>query len=341
MKFAVLGMGRTGHAMAAYLMARGCSVTVWTRDPGKRSAIKAGGITVTGEIEGHFTPAVAETVQSALAEAGYILVMTTAEGHRPLAQQMRGALRPGQRILIFNCNWGAFEFWNILGQENQNTIIAETSGMLLMSQMEAPRSCYMKAVKEHIGIAAIPNTDSGLLCTELAGVFPQFYKAGNVLETSLNVTNPIIHAAVNLFNLSAIENGQDFFMYQDAATPLAVRLAETLDAERLAVMAKMGLHGVSCKDILNQAWRSTSESLLRILKDNKSYQRAKGANGVHHRHFTEDIPYGLMPVQALGKRFQVPTPAINTVIHCFELALDLRLADQMPDLSGLRIEDFL
>ena len=70
MKFAVLGMGRTGHAMAAYLMARGCSVTVWTRDPGKRSAIKAGGITVTGEIEGHFTPAVAETVQSALAEAG-------------------------------------------------------------------------------------------------------------------------------------------------------------------------------------------------------------------------------------------------------------------------------
>ena len=42
----------------------------------------------------------------------------------------------------------------------------------------------------------------------LAPVFPQLCPAANVLETSLNNSNPISHGPLALFNITRMENGQ-------------------------------------------------------------------------------------------------------------------------------------
>jgi len=56
MQFTILGMGRTGHTMACYLLSKGQKVKVWDRNKAKLNNIKQNGIQVTGVLEGHFNP---------------------------------------------------------------------------------------------------------------------------------------------------------------------------------------------------------------------------------------------------------------------------------------------
>ena len=61
--------------------------------------------------------------------------MTLASGHRDVARQMKGCLRPGQDILIFNGNWGAYEFYQELGNvwKSHQITIGETGSMLVLA----------------------------------------------------------------------------------------------------------------------------------------------------------------------------------------------------------------
>ena len=55
---AVIGAGNVGCALAADLGLRGVEVRLFNRSPGRLAAIRnAGGITVTGQIEGLAAPA--------------------------------------------------------------------------------------------------------------------------------------------------------------------------------------------------------------------------------------------------------------------------------------------
>ena len=55
---AVIGAGNVGCALAADLGLRGVEVRLFNRSPGRLAAIRdAGGITVTGQIEGFAAPA--------------------------------------------------------------------------------------------------------------------------------------------------------------------------------------------------------------------------------------------------------------------------------------------
>jgi len=337
MNITVLGLGRTGHTVTCYLMDRGARVTVWDRNPEKLAVIREKGINISGALTGAFSPQVEEDLGQAIAQAQYILIMTTAGGHLPVAKALRGLLRQGQRIIVFNANWGAAEFYSQLGEEaaRKDVVLAETAGMLLMSQSDEVGQCRLQAVKGRMGLACIPSTRCGELVEEISPLFPQFFPMDNVLATSLNATNPVIHTAVNLFNLAAIENGADYFMYRESTTPLGAQLAERIDAERLAVMAAVGVPGVSCLDALNTAWGSHWEDLFTLLRNTEGYRSAKGPDSFDHRHFTEDIPFGLIPVLRLGQANNVPTPAIELTVRCYSQLLGRDWFAMAPDTGSL------
>lgn len=324
MKFAVIGMGRTGHTMTCYLLNKGQEVIVWDRNKDKLALIEKKGITITGAIDKHFSPKVAFDIKQAVKDADYILVMTTADGHESVAKLLHGLLRLAQRILIFNCNWGAYVFFNELASEikKNNILVGETCGMLLMSPTASDGNCYLKAIKSKLQIATIPSNSCNKMIDELKDVFPQFYPGKNVIETSMSGANPIIHSAINMFNLSTIENGKDFLMYADASTQQSVKLAEKIDGERLTVMNALNITSDSVADNLSKAWGKKGMHLYNVLHETKSYKTAKGPNSFEHRHFTEDIPFGLVPISKIGKIKHIPTPTIDLVIKSYETFLD-------------------
>jgi len=341
MKFAILGMGRTGHTITSYLMNKGYQVSVWDRNSEKIKIICQKGVQIEGALEGHFQPVGCVCIEDALKEADYIMIMTTANGHNEIARRMEGNLHFGQRIIVFNCNWGAYEVYNILKDEiiEKNIIVGETGGMLLMSVLKEPGVCRLKSIKSKLSLATIPAKCCGLVLNELSEAFPQLYGVNDVLETSLNATNPVVHTPINLFNLSRIENGDDYLMYGDATTPYSVKYAEEIDRERLAVLHAMGISGTSCLDMLNDAWGSNYNNLYDILKNTKSYRTAKGPGSFLHRHITEDIPFGIIPIQKLGCIYNVETPYIDNLVKIYELCLDTSFRDQAPDFSTINVNE--
>ena len=292
---------------------------------------------VRGALEGHFPIHTESSLADAVADSKYILVMTTADGHKPVAERLRGLLQPGQRIIVFNCNWGAYEFDQVLHDElrEKQILVGETGGMLLLSNLSRTGECFLRSIKKKMSLAAIPAAESERLAAELRPVFPQFQPAASVFETSLNATNPILHAPLDLFSLARIDKGESYYLYADGATPVSVGYIEKIDAERMAVIRAMGIHGQSCLEIVNDAWSASYTDLLEGLLDVKAYKTSMGPPSTHYRHFTEDLPYGICPIQKLGRRYGVPTPYTDAILTIYALALDLDIAASAPDFSTL------
>lgn len=194
MKFAILGAGNTGKAYSAFLSHGGHQVLLYDRSQERLAPVQARGISATGVVEGRF-PVPVTTQLEDCGDSDVILVCTVAAGHRPLAAGLRGVLRPGQIILVTNCCWGAVEFDMELGAEaeRKGCPIGETGGQLILCSSPAPDAVYLKTVKKSMGLACVRPGDTAGVLERLAPVFPQLCPAANVLETSLNNSNPISH----------------------------------------------------------------------------------------------------------------------------------------------------
>lgn len=78
------------------------------------------------------------------------------------------------------------------------------------------------------------------------------------------------------------------------------------------------------------------------MHDNPGYQGISAPRTLHHRYITEDVPFSLVPIVELGKRFGVNVQTIETMIQlaCVVHGTDYhhrgRTLERMG-LTGLRI----
>lgn len=337
MKICILGMGKTGRAMVAYLARLGIEPVVWDRNSQKVADINARGFATDGVYTGVYTPKACADLSEALHGANYIFVMTVAQGHRTLAEQLAGKLEPNQKIIIFNGNYGAYEFHCLLHREaaEKNVVIGETGAMLLIANERAEGLCYIKSVKSSATFATIPSAKAPEICAELAHVLPQLEPADNVIETSLNNSNTVLHVPIVLFNITRIENGESFLFYDTATTRSTVAFAESVDAERCALLRAMGFRSKSCLEIINSFWPDKYPTLYEAIKNNKTYMSGIGPTSLDHVYLQEDIPYGIAPIAILGKRLGVPTPATDTMLSCFFYLHGIDYRAKAPDFSAL------
>lgn len=337
MNFAVLGIGKAGQAMTAHLMQLGHRVTMWDRKQEKADVIAAQGIQITGILEGHFTPEATTSIKDAISDAQYILVTTHAAGHKPVAERLCGHLKANQRIVIFNGNWGAIEFHSILQDElfEKNILLTETGGMILLADSPQTGTSHLRKIKNSMTIAGIPTAGAATVATELHDVFPGLVAAANVLETSINNANPILHAIISLFNISRMENGEQYRFYADAASKSVLDFVAAADAERVCIAQAIGVQGEPVVDILNSFWSDQHDNLFDVIKKNDNYMRSKGPTSMDYRYLTEDVPFGLAPLVLLGRRYQVSIPHLEAVVNLFSLLLKQDFINLAPDLSRL------
>lgn len=317
MRCTILGMGRTGHSTACYLMDRGQEVVCWDRDAEKLSMIERDGIVITGALDGTYRPCCEPVFDKAIAGADYIFVNTVASGHKDIAHRCAGRLEFGQRILIFNSNWGVLEFRQILGPEldAKGIILAETGGMHLMTDLPAAGHCVLKKIKKSLGVSAFPAGAVHVVVNELKAAFPQFFPKASSVLTSLDTSNPVLHAPIALYGFSKIEQGAEHYFYREGATSHVVSYIERIDRERLAVMSRIGISGQSCLEIVNNAWNTNCDNLYDAIHLN--YPNSKGPRNIEYRFITEDIPFGIVPVAKLGDLYGVETPYIDTLVDVY------------------------
>ena len=236
--FAVLGAGNGGQVISAYLKLCGKHVTLYDRFPQVLAPIRArGGIQLEGVSKTGFAKLdqICEDVAQAVDGAEIIFVVLPAFAHAYVAQELAGCLVDGQTVVVCpGATGGALEFraiWDRAGCRSK-VRLCETNSLFYAARAQ-DAVATISGVKDELSLAALPAQDTQAIIDDLSDVYPQLIPAANVLETSLNNMNTVVHPLPVLLNAGSIERGEKFRHYFDGITPAVGEVVEQMDRERV------------------------------------------------------------------------------------------------------------
>lgn len=324
-KFAVLGAGHGGTAMAGHLSLMGFDVALYNRSEGRLRAIQSAGglelLTDCTDILPHGfarLDTVTINTQEAIEGRDILMVVVPATAHRFIAEQIAPHLVDGQ-IIVLNPGrtGGALETLKVIRDCGckADIVVAEAQTFLYASRSMNPAQTKIFRIKNSIPVAALPAHSTPEVVSELRKAFPQFVPGDNVMKTSLDNIGAIFHPAVTVLNAARIEstNG-DFDYYTEGITPAVSLILEAMDKERVQVAEALGFRAMSAREWLYIAYDAAGRTLYEAMRANRGYDGIKAPKTVFTRYIKEDIPMSLVPIASLGRLVNVPTPAIDSII---------------------------
>jgi opine dehydrogenase len=210
------------------------------------------------------------------------------------------------------------EFKNGIGSpiRDEGILVAETNTLPYAVRVTEPGKIrvFLK-LRGGLFLAALPAGNTEYVLNMVRDVYPHLLAAKNIMQTSLQNGNPVIHPAITLMNVGLIERtGGDFYFYEDGVTTAVGRLVEAVDKERLAIAQKLGVDVIPDPELgMIQGYQTENNY-------DTSYQKAPGYKGIKaqssldYRYFNEDVGYGLVFMSGLGTQIGVPTPHMDSII---------------------------
>lgn len=331
MKIAVLGAGAGGTAVAFDCAAHGHEVRLFDfpqfPDNIKVVASQAG-IHAEGDISGFSAIARAgHDIDKTLEEAELIYIVGPAYSTEPFGEAVAGKLRPGQTVIVSPGSCGgalAFKRAAGLALEDDAIRVAETSTLHYAVRLIEPGRIHVfLKLKAGNLLAALPARHTVEILQMIADVYPGMEPARNVLQTSLQNANPVIHPAVTLANAARIEGtAGNFLFYEEGVSDAVGRIIEAVDRERIAIGDQLGITVLPDPELgMRQGY---------MLEGNygSGYREAPGFLGIgaqpqlDHRYLNEDVGYGLVFMSRLARQVSVETPTMDAIIQITSVLMD-------------------
>lgn len=246
---------------------------------------------------------------------------------RPFAEVSKPYLEKAQTVVVCpsSCG-GSIEFKNIagLGIQDDSVLVAETSTLpYAVRSIEPGKIRVFLKLKGGLFLAALPAGKTAEVLGKIEEIYPAMRAAKNVLQTSLQNGNPVIHPAITLLNAALIERTKgDFYFYEDGVTQAVGRLIEAIDKERISIGKKLGIEVISEPELGCLQGYMTSSTY------DKGYSEAPGFKGIRaqsdldYRYFNEDVGYGLVFLKKLAEQVGVETPCISSMINIISLLMN-------------------
>jgi len=326
LRWTVIGGGNGGQSVSAHLAIMGFHVRLYDISPDTVNAInKQGGIELEGVVQGFGKiDRVTTDLHEAIQGAHIVMVIAPATAHRHIAKALAPFLKDGQSIVLHpGATCGALEFYKVLADEKctARVTIGETNSLIYACRSSRPGQATILGIKNKLLAAAIPAEASTSLVDKLNSAYPQVHPAVNVLATSFDNTNPIVHPAPILLNTAVIESQKEWLFYLEGITPAVGAFLEKMDQERIAVGKALGLDLWSCRDQYVIEYGVNESTLSDAVRKTEAYADIKGPQSLETRYLLEDIPMGLVPLVAIGKSLNVPVERMETIIKLGEFIL--------------------
>lgn len=262
---------------------------------------------------------VTSDMREALDHCDVAMVVIPSSAHAEVARVMAPYLHDGQIIILHpGRTCGAIEVAKVLRDERcrADVTIAEAETFIYASRSDGPAQARIFRIKEAVPLAVLPANRTGDVLGVLRDAFPQYIDGGNVLRTGLNNMGAIFHPALTLLNAGRIESTRgDFQFYIDGVTPSVARVLEVFDRERVTVAAALGIRARTAQEWLLMAYNAAGDSLYEAIQNQPGYYGIKAPPTLHHRYIFEDVPMSLVPIAALGQRYGVAIPGIDSIIR--------------------------
>lgn len=336
---AVLGGGNGAFATAAALKFKGHRVHLFevpelaeaTIDPlqgrGAIEVVAEEDVSVpSGNVE---VDLVTSDPAEALDGAGIILYVVPAYAEQRFTELCLPFFRPEQLVVLFCGNFGgALELANQFTRYGikERPLIAETEGLVFTGFKQDATTVKMGGYKSDLACAALPGQKVQDALGRLRSLFSDFQPVANVLVTSLRNLNPIVHAPVTILNAGRIAaDKRRWRYYWEGVTEAVGNMVQGVDEERLAVANSLGMALPSMQSTLLKWYGkqgAEGDTLAAILSTNPAYEVAWAPSTLEHRFLTEDIPFGLVPLEAMASALNVQTPLISAHITLANRLLD-------------------
>ncbi len=329
-KFAVLGAGNGGQALAGHLGWLGYEVRLYDAFQEVVSIINdQGGIYLEGETPRFGRVAFASRdIGQVLAGADVVMVVNPSIYHRQIAGLCAPHLEQNQVVFLHpGGTFGAIAFKQALLEHGcaADIPVAESSSLIYACRALEPGRVLIGGKKDRLLVSTLPATANETMRALLIDAFPEIQMARNVLVTSFDNTNPIFHPAPTLLSTAWIESGKDFLYYYEGISETVGRFIVGLDQERLAIGKAMGLEiGTEIIDVFTQyqvEYHTTGESISDVVGRVPAYAAIYGPKTLKTRYIYEDVPMGLVPLVSLGKAVDRPVAKMELIIQLAEQLL--------------------
>lgn len=322
-RVAVLGGGNGAHAMAADLALKGAEVNICEApefEEGFRATIERQQIKLI-DMWGNEQMAKLNKATTDFREAiegvSHIMLPLPATGHRRFFEAIMPYLENGQVIVTWPGNYSALLFANMLreGKVDKSVTIAEVHTLPWGCRLESPGVIRIMVEAWKLLLAAFPAKNTGDVIEDIKSFYP-VVPGGNVLATSLNNLNPIVHPVATLMNAGWIDTlGKDFHLYRLGTTSSVTKAIKAVYQE-VARLSKA--IGVEMLEYPEESFRSR-ETIMSYYFESP-YDREgvvaniSGPSSLKDRYITEDVPYGLVPMARLARKFGIEVPIIDSII---------------------------
>ncbi len=351
-KVAILGAGHAGFAHAADLSMKGFEVRLY-EVPEMAETISEiqnlDGIELlpdpsTGLIPGFSKVHLITSDAAAAIEGAHVLfVVVPAFAQAAFAKRIAPHVKPEQIVVLSPGNFGGAVTFAEALKENGCTelpVLCEAQSMIYACRKKGAAAIQIFGYKHGLGIAVFPAELTETVIPTLQQVFPTVQGAPNILWTWLSNPNAIGHPPPMILNAGWIEQtGGDFLFYVQGMSPAVVQVMDQLDDERMAVGEALGLD-LTPHNQMAKIWyghQGYQGSTYPDKERNPVYASIKAESQLDSRYLTEDIPFGLVPLEDVGKLVGVEMPICTSLINLANslLGKDFRATGQTLENIGL------
>lgn len=350
MKIAVLGAGNAGCAVAADLTLKGHEVFLIKTS----NAMHNDNFTYLQEHNGEMTLKEFGEIKTAniykvtrdiseIKSTEVIIIYIQTNFHEQLISRISPYLQDDQILLI---NPGYLSTAYVLKHcEGKKLIIAEAESSFIDGRIMKPGYFRVgfRNVRNPIGIYPADRKDEAI--QKLEQMHERFVYLDSIVEAAIHNPNLVVHTVGSVMSIPRIEKSLgDFCMYHEAYTrhnPATWNILETLDAEKMNVLEKLGFKRMRYVDACK--YRNSLDDSIDAKEVFFNYAemdtRAKGPTEVDSRYISEDVPQGLVMLEALGQSLLVPTPITTALIEIASAALGRDLRAEGRTLERLGVEN--
>lgn len=330
-KWAIIGAGNGGHAVAGYLGYLGYEVNIYDTFEKTIGVIKEqGGIEIDGTDKGFGKVKVASTnIEEVIKDTDIIMVINPSMYHRSIAEKCAKYIKKNQVVFLHpGATFGAFAFKKALEDFGckEDIVIAESNTLIYAARSLEPGKVDILGRKDRLLVAALPAVKTKEVVSMLQEVYPEIEAAENVLVTSIDSTNPIVHCTPTILSTSWIESGKDWHFYTEGMSKSIGNFVEKLDTERIELGKKLGLIEndtlLTCLRQYEFEYNVKESTLSKAVKNTEAYADIIGPKSLNTRYLFEDIPMGLIPLVSLAKQLDIKTDRMDLIIKMAEYLLE-------------------
>lgn len=344
MKVAIVGAGNAGCAVATDLSYKGHEVTLVKtsnsmHDKNFNYLLENNGKMTLNDFGEMKTANIAHVTRdlSEVEDAKVVILYVQTNYHESVLERLLPHINESQ-ILIINPGYFSTAYVLKHAGDKDLTVVEATSSFIDCRIMEPGLiKVGFRNVRNPLGV--YPSSRKEQVKEVLSELDLPFAYFNSVVEAALHNPNLIVHTVGAIMSIPRIEktNG-DYVMYHEVFTPSVWKILEALDSEKMDVIEHLGFERVSYVEMAK--FRNTLDDNLDAKESFFNYAsmptRAKGPTTVDSRYISEDVPQGLVMLEALGKSLGVPTPIATSLIEIANEVLerDLRAVGRTPENLG-------